>query len=105
MQHARHNDKRTASLYFEDAKTFQTEILKEPECVLKISTCPFSEILVNKGGESMKRLNRFQSNCTEVSSLKEAARLFVENNLGVPPSSSNYKNHRHLLELRDKVLA
>jgi hypothetical protein len=99
MRNARHRDEKTAKAYYEDAKALLARIMETPELTLQQRIWPFRDKLLHNDGRNMRRLNSFQSNHIRMESLKEVATTFVEKNLGVSRTSTQYRNAGYLLQI------
>jgi hypothetical protein len=99
MRDARHKDRTTAQKYYKDSQTLKKMIERSPPLKSMNSVWSFTSRLCDEGGKVAERLHRSDSVRDDVRSLKEIAKLFVENNLGVSPTSSQYKSPGKLLEI------
>ena len=98
MRNARHEDLLTAKGYFEDAKLLRDEIFGNPELAALQQIWPFVDRLIHGQGANLRRLQTFNSNNVEMTSLQDVATLFVEKMLGVSPDHKMYKDAGYLLE-------
>ncbi|KAG7338254.1 hypothetical protein IV203_020269 [Nitzschia inconspicua] len=98
MRNARHKHEPTARKYYEDAKVIRDEVKRNPTLSAAQDIWPFESRLLQRAGANLERLQRFDPAHLSLSTLADAARVFVEDMLGVTPSNPNYRTPSYLLE-------
>ncbi|KAG7350203.1 hypothetical protein IV203_009563 [Nitzschia inconspicua] len=98
MRNARHKHESTARKYHEDAKVIRDEVKRNATLAASQDIWPFESRLLQRAGANLERLQRFDPAHLSVSTLADAARVFVEDMLGVTSSNPNYRTPSYLLE-------
>ncbi|KAG7374163.1 hypothetical protein IV203_013258 [Nitzschia inconspicua] len=98
MRNARHKHEPTARKYYEDAKIIRDEVKCNATLAAAQDIWPFESRLLQRAGANLERLQRFDPAHLSVSTLADAARVFVEDMLGVTSSNPNYRTPSYLLE-------
>ncbi|KAG7349128.1 hypothetical protein IV203_011725 [Nitzschia inconspicua] len=98
MRNARHKHEPTARKYYEDAKVIRDEVQRNPTLAAAQDIWPFESRLLQRACANLERLQRFDPAHLSVSTLADAARVFVEDMLGVTFSNPNYRTPSYLLE-------
>jgi hypothetical protein len=99
MKHARHRDLKTAEAYKEDTDVLVADIQGNPQLASIQPAWKWHHRLLANDGQNLRRLQAFDPTDIRLHSLKEASTFFVEKQLGVPPTSAEYRIPGHLLEL------
>ncbi|KAG7350390.1 hypothetical protein IV203_009750 [Nitzschia inconspicua] len=98
MRNARHKHEPTARKYYEDAKVIRDEVKRNATLAAAQDIWPFESRLLQRAGANLERLERSDPAHLSVSTLADAARVFVEDMLGVTSSNPNYRTPSYLLE-------
>lgn len=96
-RNARHRHDATANTYYQDSAAIKAAIDADPLLGKDNSIWAFSEKLVQGTGTSFERLLLSHPHRNVVTSLHEAAALFVQNNIGVASTHPRYKDAEYLL--------
>jgi hypothetical protein len=93
QREARHADKETSRKYSKDAlAALAQEIQKDPVLSAKQPSWGYEAALIAGEGGGLRRLKQFNPTNKVLGLLPEAAAFFVEIMLGVPPTSTQYRN-------------
>jgi len=95
---ARHTHLPTALGYMGDAENIKQRLEKNPSQLIANAVEPFKPRLHSKDGRNVRRVNTWMAGRRRVSSLREAAQIFVENMCGIPATSADYKNPEAILK-------
>jgi hypothetical protein len=99
-KNARHKSDPMVDNYIGDAQIIQQLLDKDPLLKSKQRIGPpMKDLLVTGCGTNITRLNEMSATRNPAATLPEAAKLFVESMLHVPPTDPRYRDRSHLLEL------
>jgi hypothetical protein len=99
MKHARHRDLTTAQAYKEDTDVLVEDIQGNPQLARIQPAWKWHHRLLANDGQNLRRLQAFDPTDIRLHTLQEASTFFVEQQLGVPSSSADYRNPGPLLDL------
>jgi len=92
MRDARHRHLLTALKYNDDVEVIINRLEKNPEERKRQRVAPYTAKLHGDNTRNASRLNAMWEGRREVYTLREIARIFVENMLGIPPDCQDYKS-------------
>ena len=98
QQHARHRCAKSANLYMGDARLVARTIAEDPEMLSKNPVPKFREILLVEEGRNLNRLHQLSQQSSNIKTISQAAKFFVNNMLCVLESSKYYTNISYLLK-------
>jgi hypothetical protein len=99
-KNARHKSDPMVDIYMGGALIIKQILDKDPLLKAKQRIGPpMQDYFVTGGGTNISRLNEISSTRNQVANLQEAAKLFAEKMMYVPPSDPRYRDSSHLLKL------
>jgi hypothetical protein len=96
-RNARHTDDTTSEYYQRDSSANAVAILSSPELIAQNPIYKFHDALLQDCGATAARINQMDSTHVNINTLPGAAEFFVQEMLGVPPSSPRYRDPEFLL--------